>query len=581
MRIWRELNPFVKLWRQHWKRMLLGMLLGMLTLLSGVGLLALSGWFISATAFAGLTLVSAQLFNFFYPGIGIRGFAITRTLARYAERIINHDATFRILESLRVWFYNHLEPLMPGGLAAYRSGDMLSRMVGDIDALDNLYLRVFSPSLTAFALSLAVTGFLTYFSPLAAGGMLAIYWLTGFGVPILALVWGNTASRQLTLCSAQLRTRCIDTLQGLPELLVFGVLNRQLQVLQEDHTALVSHQRRMNQIRGISSALVLLFSGGAVLLVLYVGVDLVEQQTLNGANLALMALAALAAFEAVMPLPAAFQYLGQTREASRRLTEIVAAPPAVVFPSQSSAKPANADVKLEQVSFRYHPGGSLVLQSLDLDIPQGQRLAVLGQTGVGKSTLAHLLVRFWQPSSGRILTGGRPIESLCESDLRHTITLISQHAHLFSGTIRDNLLLAAPDASAADLQRALEAAQLSSFVSELPEGLNTWVGESGKRLSGGQARRMAIARAVLHDAPIWILDEPTEGLDEPTAQNVMQAVLRLTVSRTVLLITHRLIGLEQMDQIAIMDNGRILEKGSHTALMSRETRYAELQAKIR
>jgi ATP-binding cassette subfamily C protein CydC len=373
----------------------------------------------------------------------------------------------------------------------------------------------------------------------------------------------------------------IDTFQGLPELLVFGILTRHLKTLQMDHAALLDSQRKLNHIRSISGALITLFSGSAVLLVLYIGIDLVERQVLNGANLALMTLAVIAAFEAVMPLPAAFQYLGQTREASRRLTEITATPPVITFPSKSAPGPSHFEVSLDQVCFRYSPEAPLVLQGLNLDIPQGQRLAVLGQTGVGKSTLANLLVRFWQPSSGRILIGNRPIETFSESDLRLVFTLISQHAHLFNGTIRDNLRLAAPAASDADIQTALDAAQLSSFVKQLPEGVNTWVGESGKRLSGGQARRMAIARAVLRDAPVWILDEPTEGLDEATAQELMQAIFRLTVGRTLILITHRLTGLEQMDQIATIDKGRILEKGSHASLMSKDSRYAELQASIR
>jgi ATP-binding cassette subfamily C protein CydC len=457
---------------------------------------------------------------------------------------------------------------------------MLSRMVGDIDALDNLYLRVLSPSLIALGLSLIVWGVLSLFSPAIAGGVLALYYLTGFGVPLLAVAGGHATGRRLALSTAQLRIRIIDTLQGLPELLVFGLLRDQLKLVQTDHAALVASQRRMNHIRGFSNALMTLLSGSAVMLTLYLGVDLVDRQALNGANLALMALAVLAAFDAVMPLPAAFQYLGQIREAGRRLTDIVATNPTIRFPPASTSAPSRHDVRFEQVSFRYAPEAPWVMQGLELDIPQGQRLAVLGQTGAGKSTLAHLLVRFWPPTSGRLLVGGHPIEAFSESDLRQTITLISQQAHIFSGTIRDNLLIASPGAADTDLQTALDAAQLSSFVSELPDGLGTWVGESGKRLSGGQARRLTLARAVLRDAPIWILDEPTEGLDGPTAHELMQAILRLTANCTVILITHRLADLEQMDQIAILENGRILEVGSHASLLARDTRYKELKASV-
>lgn len=575
-----ELAPFIRLLLRHWKWMALGTLLGLLTIIASVGLLSLAGWFISATAAAGLTVATAYLFNFFYPSIGVRLFAIIRTAGRYSERIVCHDTTFRILENLRTWFYRHLEPLAPSCLMQYRSGDILSRIVADIDVLDNLYVRVLSPSVVALLLWITLLLFLWVFDPIIAGSAFVFLLAAGFVVPALAIRVSAKPGRQLPLRTADLRVRIVEGLQGLAELLVFGAHHRHLENVEESNRALLKSQLQMSHIRGISTALITLLSGLAVLTVLYFGVDLVSRGALDGANLALVGLAVLASFEAILPLPLAYQYLGQTREAGHRLLEIVNTEPAVRFPEKSNTQPMMFNLRFDKVSFRYDDKEPLAVREVDIHVPHGQRLAVIGETGAGKSTLVHLLVRFWNPTNGRILVGDNDIRTLSESDLRRHIAVVSQQPHMFNASLRENLLLARPEASKEDLRQALDSAQLIDFVDSLPDGLDTWIGEAGKLLSAGQARRLAVARAILRDAPIWVLDEPTEGLDRITEQQVMKSLYDLTAGRTVLLITHRLVDLHRMDKILMLERGRIIEQGSHEALLKGNTRYAALQASI-
>lgn len=580
LQIWRELLPFVKLFRTDLGAMALGILCGLAAVLSAVGLLALSGWFISAAAYAGLTLATAQLFNFFHPSIGVRMFAIARTLTRYAERIVSHDATFRILQRLRSWFYVHLEPLAPSRLMMFRSGDVLNRIVADIDALDNLYLRVLSPSTVALVTSVLVVAFLGIFDAALALST-ALYMATaGFGVAAAALRLGEPCGRDITRRTFELRVRVIDMLQGLAELLIFDGDHRHLDAVKRSSRSLLKSQMQMSHIRGLSLALVTLLSGLAVLTALYLAVDLVALDMLHGANLALIALAILAAFEAILPLPAAYQYLGRTREAGRRLLEIVDMQPQITWPETSVRLSTRPSIAFENVSFRYSEKAPRVLEDINFQIPAGHRVAVIGETGSGKSTLVHLLVRFWNPTAGRILLADEDICKFSEAQLRRCISVVSQQAHMFNATLRENLQIARPAADDDELTAALASCRLDAFVESLPDGLDTWVGEDAKLLSGGQARRLALARAVLHDAPLWVLDEPTEGLDAITERELMQALKRKTQDRTLLMITHRLVDLHWMDHIIMLDKGRVAAQGTHLELLESNQRYAQLHMRI-
>jgi ATP-binding cassette subfamily C protein CydC len=305
-----------------------------------------------------------------------------------------------------------------------------------------------------------------------------------------------------------------------------------------------------------------------------------NRELLDGPTLALVMLAVMASFEALLPLPLAYQYLGQTREAGRRLLEIIDTDPPVLFTAHSVHPPQKISVAFEKVCFRYAEQSPWALKDVDFQVSTGRRVAVIGETGSGKSTLIHLLVRFWNPTSGRIRLGDHEIDNFSEPDLRRFISTVSQQPHMFNATLKDNLLMGCPDAGEDDLLSALKAVQLLEFVEGLPDGLNTWIGEAGQLLSGGQAKRVAVARAVLHNAPLWVLDEPTEGLDPITENEMMQALKQHTVGKTLLLITHRLADLVWMDQILMLDRGRIICRGSHAELLEKNERYAALHRRF-
>ena len=578
--ILRDLGPFLAAVPRHLDRLALGVLAGLAAATAAVGLLSLSGWFISSAAAAGLAPATAYLFNFFMPSIGVRIFAILRTAARYAERIVTHDATFRILENLRVWFYQRLEPLAPSGLWRFRSGDILNRIVTDIEALDNLYLRALAPAVVALLGSVFLFFLLAAFDAWIAATVWLLLVFAGSGVSAGAARAAEPAGHLIAVRSAELRTRAVEGLQGLAEIVLFGAALRYQEGVRRSQSALTAGQRRMAHIRGVSAAAMHALTGATVLTALYLGCGRVSTGRLDGAALALIALAVTAAFETVFALPAAFQFLERTRAAGRRLLEVVETAPPVSFTGSARAVPERVEVAFESVSFRYRPELAPALDQVSIVIPQGRRIAVVGESGAGKSTLAHLLVRFFDPEAGAVRIGGTDIRGLSEPDLRRAIVVVSQQSHLFSATVRENLLLAKPDAGDAELQSALAAARLAEFVNRLPDGLDTWVGEAGKLLSAGQARRLTVARAILRGAPVWVLDEPTEGLDRITEAELVESLLEVTAGRTVLWITHRLAGMDRMDGVVVMENGRVADRGTHAELLERNRRYADWYARM-
>ncbi|RNC77731.1 thiol reductant ABC exporter subunit CydC [Piscirickettsiaceae bacterium NZ-RLO2] len=407
--------------------------------------------------------------------------------------------------------------------------------------------------------------------------------LSGFCVPLLALRLGHATGGSLVTELAQLRIHCIDSTQGLMELLSFGRERRAFAQLQTRQGRLLRLQARMNQIDALSQALILLFTGLALWLVLYLGVQLVLAQQLNGVNLALIAFAVLAAFEVIIPLPLAFQYLGRTGKAISRLLNLAEQQPAVLFTqdgintNKSLDSSGNYSIEFDQVNFAY-PGRETIFNNFNLCIHQGEKVAIVGSTGAGKTTLIQLLTRVFDPDSGMIKVGDHNLKDFSEPALRRLMGAVSQRSYLFNMSVRDNLLLAKSTASDEELNQALKTVQLFDVVQQLPEGLDTWVGEHGSRFSGGQIRRIAVARALLADHPIVLLDEPTEGLDPLTADEFMKSLMTLMAGRTVLLITHRLTDVQGMDKIAVMENGQLIECGTEAQLLQANKRYASLYA---
>lgn len=553
-----ELSRLWSLFRPYRGWMLAGILIALLTLMANVALMALSGWFITAMAVAG---VAGVAINYFAPAALIRLSAIVRTAGRYSERLVNHEATFRLIAGLRVWFYRHLEPLAPARLQQYHSGDLLSRIRADIDALDNLYIRILVPVAVAAISALIFFIFLLFHDPLLALFGLGFLLLAGAILPIWSQARGQAPGRRLAEDEATLRAAVIDGVQGMAELTVYGASERQARRVDELGRRLIIDQAKLSSDHGITQAAVGLSANLSLWVLLWLGIPMVHNGTLMPPQLAMLALFTLASFEAVAPLPQAFQLLGRTLAAARRLFAIVDTEPAVTEPSTPSPRPQGFDIRFSGVCFSYPDAATPAVADIHLHVPEGTRAAVVGATGSGKSTLFNLLLRFWEPDQGEISIGGHAIASFQGDDLRSHIAVVSQQTHLFDTTIRENLLIAAPAATQQDIDAACRVAQIHDFIKDLPEGYDTWVGETGVRLSGGQARRIAVARALLRNAPILLLDEPTEGLDAETERSLMQALDRLMVGRTVLLITHRPAGLDWVDQVLVLDQGRELAHG--------------------
>jgi ATP-binding cassette, subfamily C, bacterial CydC len=570
-----DLWRLLRLFRPYRAWLLPGVCLSFITLLANVALMALSGWFITAMAVAG---AAGAGMNYFTPAALIRAAAIVRTAGRYGERLVNHEATFRLLAELRVWFYRKLEPLAPAGLDAYRSGDLLSRIRADIDTLDNVYLRLLVPAAVALLAILVFSAVLLWYRPVLAlvEGLLLL--VAGVAVPWLVNRWGQTAGRRKVEAAAQLRAALVTDVQGMGELLIYGAAGRhaaQVQVLSQE---LAQRQRTLSGLNGLSQGALGLCANLAMWAMVVLAVPMVSSGTLAAPELAMLALFALASFEAVAPLPLAMQTLGESLAAARRIFSLADSRPAVSEPAESLPMPQTCLYRFNNVSFRYRPENPEVLQGVSLELAPGCKLAVVGETGCGKSTLASLLLRFREPTAGSLLLNERPLAHYEGEAVREHIAVLAQQTHLFNTSIRDNLLLACPDADQAALEQACKKALIHDFIVAQPDGYDTLTGETGIRLSGGQARRVAIARALLKNAPLLILDEPTEGIDPETARHITANIIAQADARrqSLLLITHQLQGLQRMDRIVVMAGGRVVESGSHLELLAARGYYWRL-----
>lgn len=572
----RALLPYLALYKRHKWMLTLGIVLAIVTLLASIGLLTLSGWFLSASAVVGVA--GLYSFNYMLPAAGVRGAAITRTAGRYFERLVSHDATFRVLQHLRIYTFSKLLPLSPAGLARFRQGELLNRVVADVDTLDHLYLRVISPLVGAFVVIVVVTlGLCTLDVPIALtlGGIML---LTLFLLPPLFYRAGKPTGENLTRLRGEYRQQLTSWLQGQAELTIFGASQRYRARMESTELNWHEAQRRQSELTAFSQALMMLIGGFAVVAMLWMASGGVGGNTQPGALIALFVFCALAAFEALAPVTGAFQHLGQVIASAVRITQITEQEPEVQFPTQQTAVPAQVALQLQDITFAYAGQTQNALESVNLSVSAGARIALLGRTGCGKSTLLQLLTRAWDPQHGNVLFNDVPLREFSEHALRKTVSVVPQRVHLFSATLRENLRLAAPDASDDVLSAMLERVGLHKLLED--DGLNSWLGEGGRQLSGGELRRLAIARALLHDAPLMLLDEPTEGLDATTESQILDLLATAMVGKTVIMVTHRLRGLASFDQIIVMDNGHIIEQGSHTELLAKQGRYYQFKQRL-
>ena len=568
------LLPFLALYRRHWFLITLGIILAIVTLLASIGLLTLSGWFLAGAAIAGFPGI--YFFNYMLPAAGVRGAAIFRTAGRYSERLVSHDATFKVLAHLRVFAFSKVLPLSPGGISRFRQGELLNRLVADVETLDHLYLRVLSPILTAFAVIFVLIFGLSYLDPRLA-------WVLGGAMLFLlfTMPWGfyragKPIGRELTELRGSYRAILTSALQGQAELTLFGATARFRQNLSDIEDKWQARQRQQAGLTGLSQAIILLASGLTATVLLWMAAEHVGGNTQPGALIALFVFCALAAFEALGPVAVAFQHMGQVIASATRVSQLMEAKPEVTFPSDGKQISQLESLKIDNVTFSYPNQPFAVLKNVSLSLKKGQHLALLGKTGCGKSTLLQLITRAWDVDHGAITINGQSITAFSEEALRSVMSVVPQRVHVFSDTLRNNLLLANESATDEALCEVLEQVGLENLL-ENKLKLNAWMGEGGRQLSGGEQRRLGIARALLHNTPLVLMDEPTEGLDAQTEQQILTLLKDKCADKTLIVITHRMQGLEYMDEICVMDNGEIVEQGSHQTLLAEQGRYYQFR----
>jgi thiol reductant ABC exporter CydC subunit len=530
------------------RRVALSVLLGSLTIVCGVGLMATAGYLISRAA------ERPAILSLTVAIVAVRFFGLARPAARYLERLSSHDVALRALGRARRCVYERIEPLAPAELRGDRRGDLLARLVADVDSLQNLHLRGLVPPLVALVAGSVSVAVAAAVLPAAAVVLAAGLLLAGLATTVA----GAATSRRGTEAAArgELTAELVEALSGGAELAAYGRQDDFLRGLYTADGRLVRIARRAALADGAAEALRLALAGATVVGVLAVAISAYSAGELDRVMIALLALLALASFEAVQPLAEAARELGETLAAGRRLLELVDREPSVSDPREPLDLPTGPfPVALEGVRARYASAEPPALDGFTLRLDPGRRVALVGPSGAGKSTVANLLLRFIDPEQGRVTLDGADLRAFRQEDVRGAIAVAGQDAHLFSASIRDNVRLARPAASDQELEQALDAARIGDWVRSLPDGLDTLVGEEGRELSGGQRQRIALARAFLADAPVLVLDEPTAHLDPPTAERLLEDVLAASGERTVLLITHRPEGLDLVDEVVVVGAG--------------------------
>jgi thiol reductant ABC exporter CydC subunit len=540
--------------RHRWS-IVIGALLGFAAIGSSVGLMAVSAYLISKAAIVTNVAEVALAIT------AVRVLAISRAVFRYLERYATHRATLRILAGLRTWFYGAIEPLAPARLSAYHSGDLLARIVADIDTLEDLYVRVLVPPVVAALVTALASILLGAFDPVLGLALLAFLIFTAVVLPVLSRRLTRAPASAVVSARAESSALLVDGIRGVADLLVLGEDDRHRTRTLAAGRALDRAAARLAEVRGLNVALVALCTSLAGVTVLALAIPLVTGDRLDGVLLATIPLAAMASFEAVAPLSLSVQLLDTTDRAAARLFELVDTEPEVADPPEPAPPPVVHDLDIRGLRFRYDPAEPYVLDGLDLSIPAGGSLALVGPSGAGKSTLVDLLLRFRDYREGEIRIGGRDLHAYRADDVRRAFGVVSQQVHLFNATVRDNLAVADADATDEEMEAACRIAQLHDTILALPDGYETRIGEDGVRLSGGERQRLAIARAILKGAPILVLDEATANLDVATESRLLDSLAPFMAGRTTLVISHRATVAGRVDRVVALDAGHAAVTG--------------------
>ncbi len=563
------LLDFVK---PYWKRVLLSVLLGTLTIASSLGLLGTSAWLIATAA------LQPPLSRLNVAIVGVRFFGIARGVLRYSERLVSHDLTFRILTKIRVWFYKTLEPLAPARLMTYRAGDLLSSLISDVEMLEDFYVRALAPPLVALLVGTGASLYLGSFSPILGLILLAFFIAIGLGIPLLTRALSNAPGRTLVKKMAELQYGLVDFVQGLPDLKAFGRAGSNREKINRIGHAYGHIQKRMGWIRGLDYGLSTFLTNLGAWVILLAAIPMVSDGHLSGILLATTFMIAWAAFEAVQPLPHAARSLSSSLKAGERLFQIADEKPEVIDPPLPEPVPETYGISIQNLRFSYPDQRTPCLKDLSLQVKPGQKIALVGPSGAGKSTLAHLLLRFWEVKTGsiRLIPGEKAINAFAQREIRESISVVSQDTYFFHDTILANLKLANPEVTKEEIIAAARQARIHATISDFPQGYETMMGEQGARLSAGERQRLAMARAFVKDGTIFLLDEPTANLDPLTEREILETLFRVIKDKTLLMITHRLVKLDEMDQIFVLDHGKIAERGTHQELLAEKGLYQRM-----
>jgi thiol reductant ABC exporter CydC subunit len=556
--------------RPLWSRLAVAALAGAGAIGASVALTATSAWLLSRAA------QHPSVSTLMVAIVGVRAFGISRGLLRYAERLAAHDAAFRVLALTRVRVFTALERLAPTGLRDYRSGDLLGRLVDDVDGLQDLYLRIGVPVAAGGLVGAGSVAALGWAEPLAGAALAVGLVLVGLTIPWWAARAGRRGAAADGQARAELAAVTVDSVSGVADLLAAGARDRQLQLVADIDDRIVRVANHDARVAAISGGLAALTTGATVIACLVLGIAAVRDGHLPGVLLATVVLLPLAAFEAVGGFPAAAQQLGRVRSSAARVLDILGRPAATSAPAPTVAAPTGPiTLRLNDVSAAWPGADRAALSGIDLDLRPGARVAVVGPSGAGKSTLVAVLLGFLSPTTGQVTVGGVDLARLADEDIRRLLGACSQDAHVFGASIADNVRIGRVDATDAELRSALGRAGLLEWVDRIEHGLDTEVGEHGQRLSGGQRQRLALARELVADHPVVVLDEPTEHLEASLADALVRDLLHAVAGRTTILVTHQLAGLAAVDQIMVMSGGRIAQRGTHRELVGRAGWYRD------